>query len=115
MTKVQVGKKRKVISVTVDEVTYEKFRVLIQREGYMRVGDFLRDFIRRYVECNEKGITWIIDLKSGLIDREKLKQQFGYVTKELARYLSRCVEDIFDQVIAEVERRLKERSDIYVL
>jgi hypothetical protein len=115
MMKVGARKKKMHIALTVDEVTYEKFKAFVEREGYIRIGDFFRDFIRRYVECNEKGVTWVIDLKSGLIDREKLKQQFGYVTKELARYLSRCVEDIFDQVIAEVERRLKERADSYVL
>jgi hypothetical protein len=102
-------KKKKIVRFVVDEETYEIFRGLIKREGFKRVGDFLKVFIQRYIECNQQGVTWVIDLKTGLVDREKLRQQLEYITKELAKYVGRYIGDILNQVINETERRLRER------
>jgi len=57
------GKKKR-ITVSVDSETYEEFVRLIEREGYLRAGDFLRAFIKRYVEQNRGGLSWTLGVKS---------------------------------------------------
>jgi metal-responsive CopG/Arc/MetJ family transcriptional regulator len=69
-----VSKRKVAVSFKVDAGILREFKRLSRERGYESVGECLREFMRRFIECNKRGLSW--DLREPL-KAETLKEGGG--------------------------------------
>ena len=52
------------VTFKVDEKLLKRFKEVCTKKGYLSIGECLREFMRRFIEANSRGLSW--DLREPL-------------------------------------------------